>query len=98
MKLTSYRETLKLGKDKIGEALIPIRVRRARKRAELEMCKLDELIATTEASIHEACCEEDPKFDRIIDLQDELALLERKQSQYQKILDEMFPEPEEKKK
>lgn len=92
MKLISYAEALKLGKDKINEALIPIRVKRARTQAELEMLKLEEQVATKTAELHELCCEEKPSFPKIIEMQDDIALLERKLEQYEKILAEMFPE------
>lgn len=92
MKLVSYQDALKMGKEKLKEALIPIRVNRARKQAELEMCKLEEDIAVKEAELHEECCKEEVNFARIIDKQDALALLERRKRQYQKILEEMFPE------
>jgi hypothetical protein len=91
MKLVSYREALKLGKEKLKEALVPIRVNRAQKQAELEMCKLDEKVAVKEAALHEECCKEEVNFPNIIEMQDDLALLERRRAQYQKILDEMFP-------
>lgn len=92
MKLTSYREVLKLGETKLKEALIPVRVKRARKQAELEMCKLEEEIANGEAGLQEECAKEEVKFSKIIDMQDELGLLNRRKKQYQQILDEMFPD------
>ena len=92
MKLVSYSEALKMGKEKLKEALIPIRVSRAKKQAELEMCKLDEKIAVKEASLHEECCKENVDFPRIIEMQDELGLLERKRKQYASIIEEMFPD------
>lgn len=92
MKLVSYKEALKMGKEKLGEMLIPVKAAKAKKQAELEMCKLDESLATKEAELHETCCREDVNFNRIISLQDELALLKRRKSQYQQIMDEMFPE------
>lgn len=92
MKLMSYKEALKMGKDKVREALVPVKVNRARKQAELEMCKLDEQIANKEAEISEECCAEEVNFARLIEKQDDLALLERRKAQYKKILDEMFPE------
>jgi hypothetical protein len=92
MKLPSYKDVMKVGKEKMRETLAPIRALRARKQAELEMAKLDEEIATKEADIHEMCCEEEVNFKNIIDKQDSLALSERRKLQYQKILDEMFPE------
>jgi len=92
MKLPQYKEILKMSGEKIKASLAPVRAARARKQAELEMCKLDEEIATTEADIYEACSKEEVNFKAIIEKQDRLGLLERKKKQYQKILDEMFPD------
>ena len=92
MKLVPYQQALKMGKEKLKEVLIPVRVKKARKQAELEMCKLEEDVAVKEAALNEECCKEEINFSRIIDMQDELGLLERRRNQYQKILDEMFPE------
>jgi hypothetical protein len=91
MKLVSYSEALKLGKEKLKEALIPVRVNKAKKQAELEMCTLEEKIAVKEAALHEECCKEELDFAKIIELQDNIGLLERKRTQYKKILEEMFP-------
>lgn len=92
MKLISYKEALKMGKEKIGEMLIPVKTQRAKKRAELAMCELDEEIATKESKLNEECCNEDVDFKKIIDMQDSLGLLNRRRKQYQQILDEMFPD------
>ena len=89
MKLKSYREVLKMTEKKVKDALIPVRVKRARKQAELEMLKIEEDIANKEAELHEACTKEEIKFARIIEIQDKLGLLERRQKQYQQILDEI---------
>ena len=56
------------------------------------MAKLDEEIATQTAQIYEICCAKEIRFADLIEKQDQLALVERKRKQYQKILDEMFPE------
>ena len=85
MKLISYKEALKMGKEKVAEKLAPVKALRAKKQAELEMAKLDEEVATKEAEIHEECCKEDVNFSKIIDMQDSLALSERRKKQYQKI-------------
>ena len=92
MKLPAYKDVLKMSDSVIKKTLAPVKAARARKQAELEMCKLDEEIATSEAEILEKCCGEDIDFAKLIDMQDSLALAERKKKQYQKILDEMFPE------
>lgn len=91
MKLPKYQDVIKMAKEKVDETLAPIRAMKARKQAELEMAKLDEEIAVKEAAVHEECCKKDVNFPRIIELQDQLALTERKKKQYQKIIDEMFP-------
>ena len=91
MKLVSYKDALKLGKEKLKETLIPLRVNRAKKQAELEMCKLEEQIAVKESTLQEECCKEEINFSRIIEMQDALGLLIRKRGQYQKIVEEMFP-------
>ncbi|RKZ06166.1 hypothetical protein DRQ25_14505 [Candidatus Fermentibacteria bacterium] len=92
MKLQCYKESLKMSKAKIGKMLVPVKAKRAKKQAELEMCKMEEALAVKEAALHEECCKEDVSFSGIIKTQDEIALLERKIKQYQRILDEMFPE------
>lgn len=92
MKLMSYEEALRAGKEAIKEMLIPIKVTKMRKQAELEMCKIDEDIANKTSTIQEKCCSEDINFRELINLQDDLALLERRKSQYKQIIDQMFPE------
>jgi len=92
MTLPVYRDVLKMAKEKIDDALAPVRVNRARKQAELEMARLDEEIATGTARLHELCCQKEINFSGLIAQQDAIALTERKQRQYQTILDEMFPE------
>ena len=73
MKLKSYRECLKLGKEKVGELLIPAKVNRAKKQAELEMCKLEEQIATKQQALNEECTSDEVSFSKIVEAQDEIA-------------------------
>ena len=90
--ILAQKDVLKMVKEKVDDALAPVRANRAKKQAELEKAKLDEEIATQTAKIHEICCEKEIDFAALIEKQDCLALTERKKKQYQKILDEMFPE------
>ena len=94
MKLMKFADALKMGKEKVREALVPVKVMKARKQAELEMCQLDERIANLECDIQEMCSDEGINFSKLIDKQDDLALLERKREQYRKILNEMFGDEE----
>ena len=92
MKLKPYKEVLKMAKEKVDEALATPRAYRARKQAELEVAKMEESIASKEAKIMEMCAEKEINFNKIIEAQDELALMERKRKQFKKIIEEMFPE------
>ncbi|MCZ6897674.1 MAG: hypothetical protein O7D95_03045 [Betaproteobacteria bacterium] len=92
MKLPTYKDALKMGKEKIGQLLVPVKVNRAKKQAELEMCKLEEEFATKEAELNEMCCDENIDFQKIIALQDKIGLIDRKKKQYVSILEQMFPE------
>ena len=92
MKLLSYRDCLKKGEKAINEAMIPSKVKKAKKQAELEMCKLEEQLASNETKLQKLCHAEEVDFKKIIELQDEIGLTERRLKQYKKILEEMFPE------
>ncbi len=92
MKLTPYKQILKMAKEKVDETLAPIRAQRAKKQAELEVAKMDEKIASQEAKIQEICSQKEVNFDTLISAQDELALMERRKKQFQKIIQEMFPD------
>jgi hypothetical protein len=92
MKLMSYREALAMGKEKVAEMLIPVKVKRAKMQADLERCKIEENIATKQAKLHELSSSENVNFSAMIDLMDEIGLLERKLAQYQEIIDAMFPQ------
>lgn len=92
MKLKPYKEMLKWSKEKIDEALAGVRANKAKKQAEFEIAKMDEKIATQEATIPEICTEKELDFHKIIEAQDELALMERKKKQFKKIIEELFPE------
>lgn len=92
MNLKPYKEILKMAKEKIDETLAPVRATRAKKQAELEICKMDEEMASAEAKIFELCAQKDIDFNAIIKAQDEYALMERRKKQFQKIIVEMFPE------
>lgn len=92
MKLTPYKKLLTMAKEAIDATLAPVRCRAAKKQAELETAKLDEKCATLESQITQLCSEKEINFDKIIDKMDELALAERRKSQFEKITAELFPE------
>ncbi len=95
MKLTPYKKILKFSKEKVQDALAPIRANQAKKQGELEIAKLEEKIANAESKIHEVCSEHPLNFDKLISAQDDLALMTRRKKQLEKIIKELFEAEEE---
>jgi hypothetical protein len=92
MKLTAYKDVLKLGKEKVQEAMAPMRAREQRKRAELEAVQIESKICEVEQQIQELCAAYPIDFNKLIKQIDEKALLERRKKQYGEIIEQMFPE------
>lgn len=92
MKLKPFAELLGMTKEKVAQALAPMRARKVKAKAELEMAKLDERIVSIEAELQEECAKEDINFETLMKKLDEAALIERRQKQYKKVLAELFPE------
>ncbi len=92
MKLKPFAEVIALSKEKLSEALAPIRARKVRSQAELEMAKLDDELIRLEAEVQEMCAKEDINFTSLLDKLDKAALLERRKAQYERVLSELFPE------
>ncbi len=90
MLLMKYKDILTLAKEKITEAMAPLRAREMRKKGELEACKLESIIAEKEQSIQECASEYPINFDKLIDAIDELELVKRRKEQFDKIIQEMF--------
>lgn len=81
-----------MANEAVDAVLAPVRAHAAKKQAELEIAKLDERIATLQSELTIACSKKDINFDSVIDKLDDIALAERRKAQFQKIVEEMFPE------
>jgi hypothetical protein len=90
MKLTKYHEVLVLAKEKINEMMAPIRSKEMKKKAELEIAKLEGYIAEKEQVIQEIASKYPIDFDRLIDALDDLELTKRRLKQFAQIIEEMF--------
>lgn len=90
MSLMKYKDVLILAKEKVKEAMAPLRAREMRKKAELEVCKLESTIAEKEQKIQECASEYPINFDKLIDAIDELELTQRRKEQFERIINEMF--------
>ena len=91
MKLKAYEKLLDMSKEAVEASLAPIRARSAKKKAELEIAKLEEKEATLESELTEICSVKDVNFERIISKLDEIDLAVRRKKQFTKIVEEMFP-------
>ena len=91
MKLKPFAEIIALSKEKLAESLAPIRARKVKSQAELEMAKLDDELVRLEAEVQEMCSKEDISFPNLLDKLDKVALLERRKAQYERVLSELFP-------
>lgn len=87
-----FREIISMSKEKLDEALAPIRARSARAKADLEIAKLDEKLVGVETEIHKLCAEKELDFNKISDKLDEYALAERRRDQITGLIKQLFPE------
>lgn len=92
MKLKPFREVIAMSKEKLDEALAPIRAKQVKMQAELKMAELDEQVVSLEAQTQELCAQKQIDFDKLLGLMDKADLIERRRKQYRKVLEELFPE------
>lgn len=90
MALPKYNDVIKMAKDALKEMMAPLRAREMKKKAELEMAKLEGRIAEQNQMIQELCSAYPIDFDRLIDAQDELGLSQRRLEQFRTIVNELF--------
>lgn len=92
MELKPFKELIAMSKEKIDEALAPMRARAVKAKAELEMAKLEETRIKLEAAIQEMCVGKEIDFNTLLNKMDEYDLNERRLAQYGKVLGQLFPE------
>jgi hypothetical protein len=95
MKLLSFRDALKKTKAQIDELMIPIRVKQAKLQGETEMAGLEEKMLNAEIRIQELCVASPINYTKILEQLDEMALLERRQKQFKKVIAELFDASED---
>jgi len=91
MQLKPFKELIALSKEKLDEAMAPIRARQVKSKAELELAQLEAEILNEETKVHEQCAEKDINFRNLLNRLDTIALLERRKAQYSKVLEQLFP-------
>lgn len=88
--MMKYKDILVLAKDKVQEAMAPLRAKEMRKKGELEVCKLESVIAEKEQKIQELASQYPIKFECLLDAMDDLELTIRRKEQFEKLIVEMF--------
>ena len=94
MDLMKYKDVLVLAKDKIKELMAPLRAYEMKKKAELEVAKLEGVIAEREQAIQQVASEYPINFDGLIDSLDDLELTKRRLTQFNSIIKDMFEDKE----
>lgn len=92
MKLKPYKELLGLSKEKLDEALAPIRARQVKAKADLEITQIETQLLSLETEVQEMCAAKDINLAKIIDKLDEIALLERRKTKFAEVVKQLFPE------
>lgn len=87
-----FAEVLAMTKEKLDEALAPIRARSAKAKAVMVLAKLEEQMLNLEREIHEACASKELDFDAITAKIDKYELTERKLGQVDKLIADLFPD------
>lgn len=91
MKLQVYHDIIKATKEKVNELLAVPRAYEQRKRAELEVAKIDAQLVSHEQKVQELAAKYPVDFDALLEALDEFALLERRKEQFNVVIAEMFP-------
>jgi hypothetical protein len=89
--LKPFKDLIALSKEKIDEALAPLRASTAKAKATLKSAEIDEKIAALGQRVQEMCSSKDIDFDAIADKIDEIELLELRQSRFTDLVAQLFP-------
>ena len=89
--LKPFKEILALSKEKLDEALAPIRTKQVKAKADSLVANYEEELLTIERKITEACVTKDVNLETIADLLDQHALKQRRKDQFLAIYTQLFP-------
>lgn len=92
MQLKPFKELLALSKEKLDEALAPIRARQVKAKADSLVATYEEQLITIEREITEMCTQKEVDFEKLADKLDNFALKERRKNQFTDIYKQLFPE------
>lgn len=90
-KVKPFAEVISLTKEKLDEALAPVRARSAKAKTDMKQAELEEKMIGLERKISEKCADKDLDLDGVISLIDQYELTERKSKQVAKLIADLFP-------
>jgi hypothetical protein len=91
MKLKPFKELIGLSKEKLDEALAPIRARQVKAKADLEITQIETQLLSLETEVQESCAAKDINLPKLIDKLDEIDLLERRKRKFAEVVEQLFP-------
>ncbi len=86
-----FKQLLTMTKQMVEEAMIPLRVRAAKAKADSKIIQLEEAMLGLESEINLLCAEKELDFDKIATKMDAYEMTDRRKSQVQKLIDSLFP-------
>lgn len=89
--IKSFKELVSMTKEKLDEAMVPLRVRAAKAKAEGEKVNLEQKMMELETKINELCAQKELNFQKIADNLDEYDLAERRLKQITSLVEQLFP-------
>lgn len=88
----SFKELISMTKEKLGESMIPLRIRSAKAKAEGLKVELETKMLDLETEINNACADKEINFGKVADLVDEYELAERRLNQVTSLVNKLFPQ------
>lgn len=95
VKLEPYKDLILRAKEKVDEAMAPIRAMQMRKKGEIEILKLDEEILSAENKISELAGKHPIDYDAVLSAIDKMEIARRRRRKFQELLKALFPESAE---
>lgn len=94
MQLTPYAELIKLIPGELAKKNSSAKINKQKQRGLLKVAELEEKITSLEDAVVSLCSQQELNYESIVDKQDELALRIRRKTQFQEVINQLFPQDE----
>lgn len=89
--LRPFRELIAMSKEKLDEAMAPVREMKAKSQAKVKVAEIEERVIGLQAEIQELATKKDIDFDAMADKIDQLELMELRKARFDTIIEQLFP-------